>query len=350
MHTDNLLRLDANENSLGMAESARQAVVDTLDNSFRYPDAQRAKLIGKIALANAVTEDHVLLGNGSIESIRMVVQMLYQKGLKTGQPFQLVAPTPTFACAELYADSLGIPVVSVPLMPDSCDLDFDELQSIANAFDGISLLYICNPNNPTGIITSTAKLRNWVTNAPNNHYFLLDEAYSGYVTDPSFESGIEWIKQGISDNLIVARTFSKLFALAAMRVGYVITNPQMASEIGALMSVDNTNLSAAVAAIATLDDNAFLALSLHTTNQSRQMVETTLDELGLRYLPSQTNFIFHEVKGDVKVYIERMHEHGIVVGREFPPIQSFSRVTLGTPDEMTVFIETLRLFREKGWV
>ena len=354
MHTNNntnkLLKLDFNENSLGMSDSAKAAIVNALGSAARYPDKQRTKLLNKVAAINGLPEEQVLLGNGSIESIRAVVQMLHDKALKTNVAFQLVIPDPTFGCAELYAISLGVPVVKVPLTTDKYDFDFEELQKAADEFDGISLFYLCNPNNPTAIITATGKLKAWIKNAPENHYFLLDEAYFGYVTDPSFESGVEWIKQELSDNLIVVRTFSKLFGLAGLRVGYAVANPQTILEIESLMSTDNINLSGAVAAIATLEDEAFLAHSLQTTNQARQMMEATLDELGLRYLPSQTNFIFHEIKGDVQTYINRMREHGIAVGREFPSIPGFSRITLGTPEEMTVVIEALQLFRKKGWI
>ncbi len=349
-NTDKLLKLDFNENSLGMSDSAKAAIINALGSAARYPDKQRRKLLTKVAAINGVPEEQVLLGNGSIESIRAVVQMLHDKALKTNVAFQLVIPDPTFGCAALYAVSLGVPVVKVPLTTDNYDFDFERLQEAADEFAGISLFYLCNPNNPTAIITATDKLKNWIKNAPANHYFLLDQAYSEYITDPSFESGVEWIKQELSANLIVIRTFSKLCALAAMRMGYAIASPQTTASIEAFMSIDNTNLSGAVAVLATLDDEEFLARSLRTTNQSRQMIEETLDELGLRYLPSQANFIFHEVIGDVKTYIDRMREHGIVVGREFPPIEGFSRLTLGTPDEMAVFIKVLKLFREKGWV
>lgn len=350
-NTNELLRLDFNENSLGMSDSAKEAIIHALDSAARYPDKQRAKLMTKVATINGVPENQVLLGNGSIESIRAVVQMLHDKALKTNVGFQLVIPDPTFGCAELYAISLGVRVVKVPLTRDDYDLDFDNLQKAAAAFDGISLFYLCNPNNPTAIITATDNtLKAWIKNDPKNHYFLLDEAYFGYVTDLSFESGVEWVKQGLSDNLIVVRTFSKLFGLAGLRVGYAIASPQTIAEIGSLMSTDNINVSGAVAAIATLEDEAFLAHSLQTTNQARHMMETALDELGLRYLPSQTNFIFYEVNGDVQTYIDRMKEHGIAVGREFPSIPGFNRITLGTPEEMIVVIDTLQLFREKGWV
>lgn len=350
MHNNKILELNANENSLGMSESAKQAVIESLNAGFRYPDNPRAALITMIATINGVAENQISLGNGSTENMRAVIQMLQHKALKEGKAFQMVIPVPTFDCAEMYAQSIGADVVKIPLTADNYDLDLKNLQKAADEFDGISLLYLCNPNNPTGTITSTVALKTWVENAPNNHYFLLDQAYLEYVTDPSFENGIEWIKQGISDNLIVIHTFSKLYALAGMRVGYAISNPQAIEAVEAFMSMDNTNLSGAVAAIATLNDAKFLALSLRTTNQSRQMIETVLDELGLRYLPSQTNFIFHEITGDLKTYIDRMRESGIKVGREFPPVTGFNRLSLGTPDEMAVFVEVLKSFREKGWV
>ena len=349
-YNNELLKLDFNENALGMSDSARQAVTDALNDGARYPDKQRTMLMSKVAAMNGVPEAQVLLGNGSIECIRAVVQMLYDKALKTGVAFQLITPDPTFGCAEQYAVSLGVPVTKVPLMPDNYDLDFEQLQKAADEFAGISLFYICNPNNPTGTITVTDRLKAWIKNAPKNHYFLLDEAYFGYVSEPSFESGVEWVKHQLSDNLVVVRTFSKLFGLAGLRVGYAIANPQIILEIGALMSTDNINTSAAVAAVATIEDTAFLAHSLHTTTQARQMMEEALDELGLRYLPSQTNFIFHEIKGDVQTYIDRMKTYGIAVGREFPSIPGFNRITLGTPDEMRVVIAALKSFRKKGWI
>lgn len=350
MHTNHLLELNSNENSLGMSASARQAIIDSLDIGFRYPDDQRAKLISKIAEINGVAEDQVSLGNGSIENVGTVVHMLQDKALNTAQQLQVVVPDPTFDCAQRYAESIGVAVVKVPLTADDYQLDFHNLQQAAEEFEGISLFYLCNPNNPTATITATAELKAWVENAPDNHYFLLDEAYSEYITDPSFESAIEWVKQGLSDNIIVVRTFSKLCALAGMRIGYAIANVQTTAAISSFVSLDNTNLAGAVAVLATLEDQAFLQLSLQVTNQSRQIIETELEKLGLRYLPSQANFIFHEIKGDVKTYIDRMRENGILVGREFLPITGYSRLTLGTPDEMQVFVKVLQSFRQKGWV
>lgn len=350
MLTNHLIELNSNENSLGMSAAAKKTVIDSLDIGFRYPDDQRAALITKVAEINGVAENQISLGSGSSENIRTVVQMLKNKSLIEGKNFQVIVPHPTFSYAELYATSIDVPVVKVPLTPENYDFDLQNMQKVADDFDGISLFYLCNPNNPTATITDTAVLKNWVGSAPADHYFLLDEAYSEYVIDPSFESGIGWLSQQQSDNLVVVRTFSKLCALAGMRVGYAVASPQMIAKLEAFISIDNTNLSGAVAALATLDDKDFLALSLRTANQSRQMVEQTLDELGLRYLPSQASFIFHEINGDVQTYIDRMRDHGIAVGREFAPITGFNRLTLGRPDEMAVFVKVLKSFREKGWV
>lgn len=350
MLTNNLIELNSNENSLGMSDAAKQAVIDSLDIGFRYPDDQRAALITKVAEINGVTESQISLGSGSSENIRTVVQMLQNQALVEGKKFQVIVPHPTFAYAELYATSIDVPVVKVPLTTENYAFDLQSMQKVADDFDGISLFYLCNPNNPTSTITDTVKLKEWVGHAPSNHYFLLDEAYSEYVTDPSFESGVAWIREEYSENIVVVRTFSKLCALAGMRVGYAVASPQMIARLEAFISIDNTNLAGAVAALATLDDEDFLALSLCTANQSRQLVEQTLDELGLRYLPSQASFIFHEIKGDVQTYIDRMREHGIAVGREFAPITGFNRLTLGRPDEMAVFVGVLKSFREKGWV
>lgn len=333
-----------------MSDAAKQAVIDSLDIGFRYPDDQRAALITKVAEINDVTESQISLGSGSSENIRTVVQMLQNQALVEGNKFQVIVPHPTFAYAELYATSIDVPVVKVPLTAENYAFDLQSMQKVADDFDGISLFYLCNPNNPTSTITDTVKLKKWVGHAPDNHYFLLDEAYSEYVTDSSFESGVAWIREEHSENIVVVRTFSKLCALAGMRVGYAVASPQTIAKLEAFISIDNTNLAGAVAALATLDDEDFLALSLRTANQSRQLVEQILDELGLRYLPSQASFIFHEIKGDVQTYIDRMHEHGIAVGREFAPITGFNRLTLGRPDEMAVFVQVLKSFREKGWV
>lgn len=346
---DTPLLLNFNENSLGMSPKAKKAVLDSLDLSARYPDSQREALVDELARINGVDAKQISIGNGSSENIQAFVQAIYTQALQNKQAFQLVVPDPTFNYAELHANALGASVVKVPVNSSDFGFDIAKMQKVANEFDGVTLFYLCNPNNPTGTITAKNTLSNWINNAPKNHYFLLDEAYGEYVANPNFESGLTFVKQG-NDNVLVAKTFSKIYALAGLRVGYAIGSKQLVELTERFMSLDNTNLAGAVAALASLQDAQFLQYSRTSNLRSRQIVETALKELGLKYAESNGNFIFHEIKGDVKTYQDRMKERHIFVGRAFPPIEGYNRLTLGTPEEMTVFVRALKEFRTKGWV
>ncbi|WP_265495266.1 pyridoxal phosphate-dependent aminotransferase, partial [Providencia heimbachae] len=231
------------------------------------------------------------------------------------------------------------------------DLSFDleKMEQLANNFGGLSIIYLCNPNNPTAMITPHSQLDKWMSKSSDKQFFIVDEAYAEFVEDPSFVSAIELVKKG-QKNLIVTRTFSKIFALAGLRVGYGIASPEVIASVDEFNSIDNTNTAGAFAAIASLNDKSFIAYSLKSNSLSRKIVENALNELGLEYAPSQANFVFHKVKGDMKTYKDRMAEAHIMVGREFPPVVGWNRLTLGTPKEMEQFVIVLKQFREKGWV
>lgn len=342
------LLLNFNENSLGMSQKAQQAVIDALPTAFRYPDDARASLIQQIAAHFAVNEQQITLGNGSSETIQAAVQMLATQATKQGQKVQLVAPDPTFNYAELYAQPLGVTIEKIPLT-SSLAFDLTAMKQKAANFDGLSIIYICNPNNPTAMITAASDLDEWISNAPENQFFIIDEAYAEFVTDPAFISAIELVKKG-QKNLIVTRTFSKIYALAGLRIGYGIAAPEVIAATDSFVSIDNTNTAGAVAALASINDTAFVEYSRKTIDASRALVIAALDELGLPWAPSQANFIFHKVNGDVKTYQERMKSQHIMVGREFPPAIGWSRLTLGTPSEMAEFVRVLKQFRTKGWV
>lgn len=342
------LLLNFNENSLGMSPKARQAVIAALPGSFRYPDSARAELINHIGDHYNLTEQHVTLGNGSSETIQAAIAMLAAQARKQNQNIQLVTPDPTFNYAELYSIPLNIKISKVPLKEDF-SFDLHKMEQLADQFDGLSIIYICNPNNPTAMITPSSKLNQWMTKASDKQFFIVDEAYAEFVEDPQFTSAIEQVKQG-QKNLLVTRTFSKIFALAGLRVGYGIGAPEVVAAIDQFLPLDNTNTAGAVAALASLQDKPFIAYSLKSNNVSRNIVKSALNELNIAYAPSQANFIFHKVKGDVKTYQKRMAEAHIMVGREFPPALGWSRLTLGTPEEMEQFVVVLKRFREKGWI
>lgn len=347
-NAENPLLLNFNENSLGMSQKAKQAIIDALPNAFRYPDDARSTLINELGNEFKLSDKHITLGNGSSETIQAAVQYVANKGQKEGKAVQLIVPDPTFNYAELYAEPLGVKIVKVPV-DQTLAFDLANMQKKAQEFDGISMVYLCNPNNPTAMLTPTAALTNWIKSAKENVFFIIDEAYAEFVSTPEFTSAIALVEAGYK-NLIVARTFSKIYALAGLRVGYGVAAPEVISDIDVFVSIDNTNTAGAVAALASLKDLAFVEYSRKSIDVSRQMVVDVLKELNIEYAPSHANFIFHKVKGDVKTYQNRMKDANIMVGREFPPAFGWSRLTLGTPEEMSYFVSTLKTFRAKGWI
>ncbi|MBI6529580.1 aminotransferase class I/II-fold pyridoxal phosphate-dependent enzyme [Proteus vulgaris] len=347
-NAENPLLLNFNENSLGMSQKAKQAVIDALPNAFRYPDDARSALISELGKEFKLSDKHITLGNGSSETIQAAVQFVANKAQKEGKAIQLIVPDPTFNYAELYAEPLGVKIVKIPV-DNNLAFDLATMQKKAQEFDGISMVYLCNPNNPTAMLTPTLELSNWVKSAKENVFFIIDEAYAEFVSTPEFTSAIALVIAGYK-NLIVARTFSKIYALAGLRVGYGVAVPEVISQIDAFVSIDNTNTAGAVAALASLKDKAYVEYSRKSIDVSRQMVVDVLKELNIEYAPSHANFIFHKVKGDVKTYQNRMKDANIMVGREFPPAFGWSRLTLGTPEEMSYFVTTLKVFRAKGWI
>lgn len=347
-NAENPLLLNFNENSLGMSPNAQKAIIDALPNAFRYPDEARSKLISELGKEFKLSDKHITLGNGSSETIQATVQFVANKAQKEGKSVQLIVPDPTFNYAELYAEPLGVKIVKVPV-DNTLAFDLATMQKKAQEFDGISMVYLCNPNNPTAMLTPSADLSNWVKSAKENVFFIIDEAYAEFVSTPEFISAITLVAEGYK-NLIVTRTFSKIYALAGLRVGYGVAVPEVISQIDAFVSIDNTNTAGAVAALASLKDKAYVEYSRKSIDVSRQMVVDALKELNIEYAPSHANFIFHKVKGDVKTYQNRMKDANIMVGREFPPAFGWSRLTLGTPEEMRYFVATLKTFRAKGWI
>ena len=289
------LYLNFNENSLGMSPKARAAVAEAMTTAFRYPDALRGELQEEIAKTLGVKPENVSLGNGSSETIQAVVQAVAEKAHRAGKPAQLIVPDPTFGCAESYADAIGMPVVKVPLTGPKLAFDLDAMKKAVKDFKGISLVYACNPNNPTATITPSALLDAWVKEAGPDVVFLFDEAYAEFVTDPAFKSGVELVKAGVP-NVIVARTFSKIFAMAGLRIGYAVAVKDTCAAVDGFASIDNINAAGAAAGIASLRDKVFIEKSKASIELSRAIVVKALNELGLEYLPSQANFIFHKIK------------------------------------------------------
>ena len=335
------IRLDSNENALGLAPVARQAIIDGISEANRYPRDKRRELTELLAAKHGVAPDSIVLGNGSTEVLQMMVQAC------AGRRTKLVLADPTFEHVSDYALPETYTRESVPL-DQRLAHDIGRMRDLAaRSWDPV-LVYICNPNNPTGTLTPCSEIDAWIESAPENVRFMIDEAYFEYVSDPGYESSVKWIST--RPNVLVVRTFSKIFAMAGMRLGYGIAHPDTANHVRQFMGSSNANELALRAAVASLGDNGLVARSVESNTRGKRILCDCLDSLGLEYFPSQGNFLMHRIPGELRAYISRMREHGILVGRPFPPMLTCSRVSIGLPNEMERLAETLRAFRANGWV
>lgn len=216
--------------------------------------------------------------------------------------------------------------------------------------NGPVIVYFVNPNNPTSTIVDSKALHDWIRSRPADVFFVIDEAYAEYVRDPSFVSCKTLVDEGL-ENLCVLKTFSKIFAMAGMRLGFTYAAPAVVNKVRTQVAYDiMLNNSAIAAALVELEDKDFIPNSRKANEDARVIVCKTLDELGIEYLDSQTNFIFMNLKAPLKPFQDRMKAENILVGRPFPPAVEWCRVSLSTPDDMKYFAAKLKEFRRKGWV
>lgn len=338
--SDGPLQLNSNENPLGLAPDARRAVIDGIPKANRYP-GERAELASELAAINGVKEENIVLGCGSTEVLQMAVQALSTPDAR------LVLAEPTFEDVPWYCQPFPYKLEKVPLDGHFAH-DLGRMKERAAAAPGRVVVYVCNPNNPTGTLTPSADVDAWIETASENTHFLVDEAYYEYCEDPGYWTSLKWITE--RRNVIVTRSFSKIYAMAGMRLGYGIAHPETADLLRSYIGRNNANHLALVAALASLRDSQLIERSRRANAEGKRILQECLDELGLEYLPSHTNFVLHRISGDLRTYRERMREHDVFVGRPFPPMLEYNRLSIGSPDEMQLFTEVLRDFRVKGWV
>lgn len=338
------LQLHYNENSLGMSKQALLAAQESVAlYGNRYPDKAVDDLKQQIALENQIPSNQLILGNGSTEVLGTVVA--YAASISA----TLLEPSPTFGDVRSRASARNMNVIQVDLGSDF-QTNIEQLDKQAKKLSGPILINICNPNNPTGTIVDKEELSNWIVNAPDNYFFLIDEAYHEYaLTNPKYSSVLPLIKQG-KENVVLTRTFSKIFGMAGMRVGYGIAAPNTAAKLDNLAASFNLSAAGVASARASLLDKDFFRKSITSNEQAKQILVQTLEDLNLNYIPSNTNFILHRINSDLKTYSQRMLANNIKVGRRMTKDDNWNRLSLGQPEEMEYFVRTLKAFRGKGWV
>lgn len=325
------LLLNSNENPYGPSAKALEAMTRSQAIAARYPDAAEDALVAALARHHGVAAEQVVLGCGSSEILRLAVDAWTAKG----RP-QVVAE-PTFEAVLRYVGATGAESVKVPL-----DAEFrHDLDAMAKACDArTGLVYVCNPNNPTGTIVSSRALEAFLARVPATATVVVDEAYHHFVEDPGYASMAG--RLGRFANLVVARTFSKIHGLAGMRLGYAIGSKAKCDELRRHAFFSPANAAVLAAVLASLEDEVHLADQRRKLNGTRRWLCAELDADGRRYMPSHTNFVMIHVGRDVTPVIEAFKQRGILVGRRFAPLPEWLRVSLGTQPEIEAFVAALR--------
>jgi histidinol-phosphate aminotransferase len=325
-----LVRLSSNENPYGPSPLAVKAMTDAFSLAWRYPDEHEQLLVEALAKLHHVAPEQILVGDGSGEILKVAAAAFTAPGRK------LVVGNPTFEAILAHARTAQAEVVPVNLTSDYSH----DLSRMLAATNDAGLVYICNPNNPTASITPKDQLRDFLAKAPSQTIVLIDEAYHHYVESNDYESVIPLLTQ--HPNLIVARTFSKVYAMAGLRCGYCVARPELIQRMRGQQTWDSVNIMALVAAIASLQDAAQVEQGRRRNSEVKKFVYGELERMGLKYIPSHANFLMINLRRQVKPMIAAMRERKVEVGRVFPAMPEFMRVTIGTRPQMDAFVSAFR--------
>jgi histidinol-phosphate aminotransferase len=334
-----IVRLSSNENPYGPSAKAQKAMNEAFNVACRYPDEHMELLLDALAKHNGVSRDQIMLGDGSGEILKVAAETFTgpsvgPKTVAAGRG-KLIVADPTFEAILAHSKVYGAEVVKVPL---TASYAHDLATMGAAAQEG--LIYICNPNNPTASITPKNDLREFIAKAPRQTMILVDEAYHHYADSSDYESVIPLIKD--NPNLIVARTFSKIYGMAGLRCGYCIGQRETIERMRPHQSWDSVNVMALAAAVASLDDAEQVTNGRRLNSEAKSFVIGELDKLGYKQIPSQANFIMFDLKRPVVPLIQALKQRNVQVGRLFPALPNHMRLTIGKKSEMEAFLSAFR--------
>jgi len=329
-----IVKLASNENPLGMPESAKRAMLQAIDELARYPDANGFDLKSAITKKFDVPADWITLGNGSNDILELAARALVQPGQS------VVYSQYSFAVYPLATQAVGARAVVVPAKNFGHDLD---AMAAAIAPD-TKLVFVANPNNPTGTFISGDQIAAFLKKVPPQVVVVLDEAYTEYLQPAQRYDALSWVRQ--YPNLIVSRTFSKACGLAGLRVGFGIAQPALTDLLNRIRQPFNVNSPAQAAAIAVLNDDAYLQQSAKVNTDGYEQITAAFTQMGIEFVPSYGNFVLFRAGDDdgagARVNLALLKK-GIIIR----PVGNYSlpqwlRVSIGLPQENAAFIEALK--------
>ncbi len=324
------ITLNANENPYGPSARVREVLSSSFDLACRYPFRTLSGVVNLIAEKEGVSKDHIVITGGSTEGLK-ACGLLFG-----GKDTEIIAADPTFQALLRYSENFDTKVHRVPLN-ERMEHDLEAIsQKISSR---TSLIFICNPNNPSGTLLPADKMRDFCLSHEQDAVIFSDEAYYDFITEADYPSMVSLVKE--DRNIIVSRTFSKVYGLAGMRIGYLIARPDTARKLKKVVMA-NTNILALEAAKAALTDNEFYQFSIAKNHEAKSVIYNTMEELNIPYIPSHTNFVFFKSGMTVYELIPAMEQKGVLIGRPFPPLTDWARISTGTAEEMEVFSKALK--------
>ena len=327
---NNVIKLAANENTFGVSPKALAALSETNNDLFSYPDGKSRLLRKKLSQLQGVPEERYFFGNGSFEILGLLSKILLDEGDES------IVQETTFGWYKSVTKISGGKNVIVP--QEKLE---NNLQGMLDAItDRTKVIWICNPNNPTGNYITHDELEEFLSKVPNHIAVVIDEAYAEFATNEDFPRTKEFIN--LYDNLIVLRTFSKFYGLAGIRIGYAIADPAVIHELFKVKMPHNVNTLAQRAAVAALEDARFQEQCLRNNTEGRKFYEVAFKERGLEFIPSSANFILVNINNSSQVVCEELLKRGVYIrpGAEFG-LDHYVRISIGKKEENIRVIETL---------
>ena len=333
---DDIVKLASNENPYGPSPKAIEAVSGQALSLHRYPDPRGHDLRAALASHHGITPDELCLGNGSNELIDLICRVFARRGEHA------IFGHPSFPCYRIGSIAQELDFTPVPLR---AHLQWNVDDLLAAVTPSTKLVFVSNPNNPTGAYLPRAELARLLTALPSRVLAVVDEAYVEYADADDFTAATEL--RATRDRLAILRTFSKAYGLAALRVGYLIGPPALVDDLNRLRAPFNVGTPGQVAALAALEDQAHLRATVGATIADRAKLTGALEGLGLAVSPSQANFVLVDLGQPGRVIYEALLREGIIVRPMPPPLDTWVRVTVGLPDENQRFLDAVaRVLRE----
>lgn len=327
---DSVVKLSFNENPFGPSPKAIDAITRAAYNCNLYPDPIGRELKEKLSVLNEIDCEDIILGNGADEILDLIARSV----LRCGD--EVITEVPTFETFIASSENVGAKVIKPILKEHRFDMD----AILRSVTEKTKAIYICNPNNPTGTVIKRDELDYFFDKIDNDICVIFDEAYIDFVDDSNYVSGLKYLKEG--NNVIVVRTFSKVYGLAGLRAGYAIASPEMIQTLEKYKLIFNENCLAYVAACAALDDEEFREMVIKENRSNKKLMYEGLDVLGFEYVPSETNFVLVNARLESYEAFEVLAKNGVII----KPITvdgygTWIRVTVGEHKEVLKFLEAM---------